>query len=205
MHPNPTFRKTDTAHCLAFARHRAFGTLALNAEPAPLLSHVPFLLSEDGALAEMHLVRSNPIARLDLPRAAVLSVTGADGYVSPDWYGAKDQVPTWNYIAVHLRGTLHPMPSEAMRDLLDRQSAFNEGQLWEKAPWTLDKMTPEVLDKMLRQILPFRLEIDEVQSTWKLGQNKPDAVRLAAAGNVADGVGSNLNELADLMRAPPDA
>jgi transcriptional regulator len=31
-------------------------------------------------------------------------VSGPDGYVSPDWYEMKDQVPTWNYVTVHLKG-----------------------------------------------------------------------------------------------------
>jgi len=61
---------------------------------APLLSHVPFLLSEDGRRAELHLVRSNPICRA-APGAARIAVSGSDGYVSPDQYGIPGQVPTW--------------------------------------------------------------------------------------------------------------
>ena len=103
MHPNPTFRQTSDDRNIAFVRDRGFGTLAINAEGGPLLSHVPFLVSGDARTVDLHLVRSNPILRL-LDTEAVLSVTGPDGYVSPDWYGVADQVPTWNYVAVHLRG-----------------------------------------------------------------------------------------------------
>ena len=63
MHPNPIFHDADTALNLSFARERGFGMLALNAEATPLLSHVPFLLNAAGDRAELHLVRSNPIAR----------------------------------------------------------------------------------------------------------------------------------------------
>jgi len=58
-----------------------------------------------------HLVRSNPIAQCLRAgeRKAVLAVSGPDAYVSPDWYARMpDQVPTWNYVAVHLRGTRRP-------------------------------------------------------------------------------------------------
>ena len=48
MHPNPSFRKTPEVLSLAFARERGFGTLAVNAPDGPLLSHIPFLLSEAG-------------------------------------------------------------------------------------------------------------------------------------------------------------
>lgn len=71
MHPNPVFHTADTAENLAFARDRAFGVLAVTGEAEPLLSHVPFLLSGDGAVADLHLVRSNPIVRaLAAPRPA---------------------------------------------------------------------------------------------------------------------------------------
>ena len=203
MHPNPTFRAESRDRHLAFARERAFGTLAVNADLAPLLSHIPFLLDAAGETADLHLVRSNAIARLGAVDA-VIAVTGPDGYVSPDWYGVEDQVPTWNYVAVHLRGRLDPLPQDRMRDMLDRQSAHFEDQLHPKRPWTTDKMTPEVLDRMMRQILPFRFRIEDVQGTWKLNQNKDDAVRLRASDHIETGHGVDLAKLARLMRDVPE-
>ena len=199
MHPNPAFRNETDAQNLAFARDRGFGTLALNAEAGPLLSHIPFLLAEDGTHADLHLVRSNPIARAD-PGPAVISVTGPDGYVSPDWYGVPDQVPTWNYVSVHLRGTFDPLPPETLSDLIDRQTAFFEDRLAPKPPWTAAKMSDGVKDKMMRAILPFRLSIESIDGTWKLNQNKDDAVRLAAADQMETGLGLELTALASLMR-----
>lgn len=199
MHPNPAFRgETEDRH-LGFVRDRGFGTLAINAADAPLLAHVPFLLSDDGATADLHLVRSNPIARA-APAKAVIAVSGPDGYVSPDWYGVADQVPTWNYVAVHLRGQLEPLPAETMRDMLDRQSAHFEDQLAPKPSWTTDKMTPGVMERMMRAISPFRLHIESIDGTWKLSQNKPGDVRLAAAEQIETGAGAELARLADLMR-----
>lgn len=205
MHPNATFRRTDEALAQQLARSRAFGTLAISTDGPPLLAHVPFLLTEDGTEADLHLVRSNPIARAcQAPMPATIAVTGADGYVSPDWYGIDDQVPTWNYVAVHLIGTLHPLPLDNLEEMLARQSAAYEARLPGKAPWTMDKMSAETKARFLRMILPFRLKITEIQSTFKLGQNKPDAVRRAAAEHLAEGFGNELEDLADLMRSPPD-
>jgi transcriptional regulator len=203
MHPNPAFRAEDRARHLEFARKRAFGTLAVNADPAPLVSHIPFLLDETGECAHLHLVRSNPIARLGAVEA-VIAVTGPDGYVSPDWYGVDDQVPTWNYVAVHLRGRLEPLPQDTMRDMLDRQSAHFEDRLRPKTPWTTDKMTADVMERMMRQILPFRFEIARIDGTWKLNQNKDVAVRLRAADHIETGHGMELAELARLMRDVPE-
>ncbi|MCG6901855.1 MAG: FMN-binding negative transcriptional regulator [Rhodobacter sp.] len=206
MHPNPVYRKPDRARNIDFARQRGFGTLAVNAGTGPLLSHVPFVLDVSGDWVELHLVRSNPILRLlDAPQPAVIAVQGGDSYVSPDWYGIADQVPTWNYIAVHLRGELEPLPQDDLRGVLDRLSAQFETRLAPKPAWIADKMTPEVLDRMMRMIMPCRMRVDAIDGTWKLSQNKTDAVRLAAADGVAaTGIGCGLDALATMMRDPPD-
>ncbi|MCQ0971040.1 FMN-binding negative transcriptional regulator [Paracoccus sp. TK19116] len=193
MHPNPAFRKATREQNLAFAQRIGFGMLTVPGDPWPLAAHVPFVAGDDGI--ELHLARSNPICRA-APAPALLAVSGVDAYISPDWYGVPDQVPTWNYIAVHLRGRLEPLPLETLRDHLDRLSDHFEAELAPKPIWKTAKMTPEVLDRMLRMILPFRLVVEDVQGTWKLSQNKPDDVRLAAADHVEDTV-------AALMQEPP--
>lgn len=200
MHPNPAFRQTPDAVNLDYARDRGFGTLCVSGAEGPLLSHVPFLLNEAGDLAELHLVRSNPIARLATPGPAVLAIAGPDSYVSPDWYGIDDQVPTWNYVAVHLRGVLEPADPATLRDHLDRLSARFEADLLPKAPWTTDKTDPEALVRMMRMILPFRLRIEAVDGTWKLNQNKPEPARKAAADHIrAADMGQETRALALLM------
>ncbi len=205
MHPNPIFHSADHAKDIALARERGFGVLALCTTSLPLLSHVPFLLTEDGRSADLHLVRSNPIARLGGTNPAVIAVSGPDGYVSPDWYGVPDQVPTWNYVAVHLSGTLEPLPPEEMRAMLDRQSAAYEARLAPKPVWQTPKMTPEVLERMMRMILPFRLHVERIEATWKLSQNKPESARLGAADALAtSGIGAATDALVALMHQPPE-
>jgi transcriptional regulator len=199
MHPNPAFRGAPEAQNLAFARARGFGVLVVNGPEGPLAAHVPFLLSGDGTMADLHLARSNPIARAGLPAPAVLVVSGPDAYVSPDWYGTEDQVPTWNYVAVHLRGVLEALPGDDLRPHVDALSAEHEGRLLPKKPWVSDKMTEGVMPRMMRMILPFRLRVASVDGTWKLNQNKPEEVRARAAGHLAGG-DAGAQAIAALMR-----
>jgi transcriptional regulator len=205
MHPNSAFRGTDQDTSLAFARERGFGLLTLNGPVTPLLAHIPFLLAADGLSVDLHLARSNAIARAVPGQAqANLVVIGPDGYISPDWYGVPDMVPTWNYVAVHMTGTLERLPDTVMRDMLVRQSAAFEARLAPKPQWTLDKMSDEAFARMMRMIVPFRLTISDVQSTWKLGQNRTDSARLGAAEGLDEaGFGQETGELARLMRKLP--
>ena len=207
MHPNPAFRPTTQDESLALARELGFGMLAVSqADAAPMISHVPFLVSDDGSFAELHLVRSNPIARaLTTPLPARLAVQGPHSYISPDWYGVEDQVPTWNYLAMHFTGRVVPMDAADLPGVLQRLSAHFEARLAPKPEWLMDKLPSDAAARMMRQIAPFRFEIDSVESTWKFSQNKPDAARLGAADLVAAyGIGSETRLLSAMMRKPPE-
>jgi transcriptional regulator len=207
MHPNPAFRQVPRDQSIAFARTRGFGILTINGLDGPLAAHVPFLLDEDAAHADLHLARSNPIARADLPVPALIAISGPDAYVSPDWYGphdaVPDQVPTWNYVAVHLRGVLEPLPDAALRPHADALSAEHEGRIAGKRPWTSAKMSEAAMPRMMRMILPFRMRVLAVDGTWKLNQNKPADVRARAASALARG-DAGAQAIAALMRDLPD-
>jgi len=206
MHPNPAFRRVPQATSLEFARAQGFGQMMINGpDGLPLVAHVPFVLDAAGAVAGFHLVRSNPIARaVGQGVPARLVVQGPHSYVSPDWYDVPQQVPTWNYVAVHLSGEIRPCAPDALLAQLNQISAQFEARLAPKRPWTTTKMDPPVMQGMMRQILPFALHVAQVDGTWKLGQNKPDAARVAAAGQMAqNGIGSNVADLAAMMQSPP--
>lgn len=202
MHPNPMYHVGGRAEWLAFARDTGFGILGVSAPDAPPhFAHVPFVI--DGDVVEMHLMRSNPVARAARDGAmARLAVQGPHGYISPDWYGIEDQVPTWNYVSVHMTGRLEQLPDDALRPMLERLSDNFETRLAPKPVWKIDKVDAAALERLMRIILPFRLHIADVDGTWKLAQHKPAAARLAAAdGLAAAGIGSDTAALAALMRA----
>ena len=205
MHPNPIFRKADGKRIVDFARDRAFGALSINGDVGPLIAHIPFQLSEDGTYLEAHVVRSNPLYRaIENPVPAVMAVSGGDGYVSPDWYGVDDQVPTWNYVACHLRGRVRRLPDADLRGVLERLSDDMERRLLPKPIWKIDKVSDDVLSKMLRQIVPIAMDVDDLDGTWKLGQNKADTARLDASEQMREnGFGLGQDWIADLMKDPP--
>lgn len=203
MHPNPAFRQSPLEENLAFARARGFGVLSVNGPEGPLAAHIPFLLNDDAGFAELHLARSNPIARAVLPAPALIAVSGPDAYISPDWYGpheqVPDQVPTWNYVAVHLRGILEQLPEDAMRPHVDALSAEHETRIAGKRPWTSAKMSEGAMPRMMRMILPFRFKVTSVEGTWKLNQNKSPEIRARAAAALSHGTAAE-QEIAALIR-----
>ncbi|WP_407491855.1 FMN-binding negative transcriptional regulator [Pseudooceanicola sp. MF1-13] len=202
MHPNPMYHTGTRQECLDYAAEVGFGILAVS-DPAgaPHMAHVPYVL--DGDRVELHLMRSNPVARAAKAGAvARLAVQGPHGYISPDWYGIEDQVPTWNYVSVHLTGRLEPLPESDLRATLEKLSDQFEERLAPKPVWKIDKVEPDALARLMRIILPFVFHIEDVDGTWKLAQHKPEAARLSAAnGMEAAGLGAETGALAALMRA----
>ncbi len=187
MHPNPAYRNAPQVRAMEFATERGFGALTVAGPEGILAAHIPFIV-EKGVMAA-HMVRSNPLARHlgGGPAAALMIVSGPDGYISPDWYGEPDRVPTWNYVAVHLRGQLRLIDEAGLRAHLDRLAANFEARLAPKPPWKADKMTPDVLARLLRQIVPVEMTIESVDSTFKLNQNGPASARFGAATALATG------------------
>ena len=183
MHPNAAFRWEDRDAMRALVAELGFGALFCATPDGPRVAQVPVVWLDDATLG-LHLARGNGIVRHLDGATALFVAQGPDGYVSPDWYGLDDsQVPTWNYVAVELEGTMRRMQHDALIAQVDQLTAQQEGRL-DKTPWTRGKMDPAIFDKMTSAIIGFRLEIAARRGTLKLGQNKPEAARLSAADGV---------------------
>ncbi|QZN85258.1 FMN-binding negative transcriptional regulator [Cellulomonas sp. C5510] len=128
-----------------------------------------------------HLGRPDEqLHEVDGTREHLLVVEGPYGYVSPGWYGYAPAVPTWNYVAVHLYGTLELLgPEESyavMGATVDRY----------EAPMPDPVRMPDV-EGYARRIAPgavgFRMRVTRWQGKAKLSQDKPREVaeRVAAA------------------------
>lgn len=127
-----------------------------------------------------HLGRPDEVLhQVDGTREHLLVVEGPYGYVSPGWYGYAPAVPTWNYVAVHLYGTLELLDPEdsyaVMGATVDRY----------EAPMPEPVRMPDV-EGYARRIAPgavgFRLRVTRFQAKAKLSQDKPRAVAERVAG-----------------------
>jgi transcriptional regulator len=177
--------KPDRAASLAFAQTRGFGLVCSWDGAKPIASSLPFYLTfaDDGRpRAAFHVARHNPLVKLAGGTASwLLAVTGADAYVSPDWYVSPDQVPTWLYEAVHLTGTVRTLSDDELSEQIDTLSAKFEDWLLPKQPWTSSKMTVARLDTLRKAIVGMVMTVEEVEGSFKLNQHKSDADHAAIA------------------------
>jgi transcriptional regulator len=131
-------------------------------------------------------------------RPVLATIVGEQGYVSPDWYGTADQVPTWNYRIVEIEGVARRLDEDALVGQLDDLSAAQEALLAPKAPWTRDKMAPARFVAMTKAIVGFAIAHSEMRGVAKLGQNKTAS---EFAGALAGLRASGRGDLAAAMEA----
>lgn len=199
MHPNSAFRTEQRDGLRAFATQIGFGMLFATTPDGPRVAHMPFVFLDEERIG-FHIARGNAITKHLDGIEALFLVNGPDGYISPDWYGIDDQVPTWNYVALELQGTVRRMDDTGLVAQIDALSEEQEKRLLPKPVWKRGKMSEGYFDKLLRGICGFEMTIADWRSTIKLGQNKPAEVRAAAADGVAAAGNAALGEL---MRNPP--
>lgn len=175
MYVHPAFRTEDET-AWSFVERRGFGAVIAVDGGKPVSSHVPLLVKRDAGGAvriEFHVARVNPLHEIIARSPDVLvTVWGPDAYISPDWYVSRDQVPTWNYVSVHLYGRAKTLPPDAALAHVEAMSLGFEAWLAPKKPWSTMKMPEKKREAMLRAIVPIEITIDKLEASWKLGQHK---------------------------------
>lgn len=210
MYVPPHFAETDATTLHDFIEAHAFGLLVSNLGGGPFATHLPFLLDRDagphGTLIG-HVARANPHWH-DLAGAPALAVfSGPHAYVSPTWYEDAPAVPTWNYVAVHATGRAELVDDrDALRDIVARSVAVFEAGM--PSPWRFDPDTTYA-DRLLAQIVGFRVVIEKLEGKRKLNQNHPAGRREKVIRALEAAGGENGRAIAAAMRQtlpplPPD-
>jgi len=167
----------------------------------PLATLLPIMWHEDVVIA--HMARANPQwreIRADAP--ALLICGGPQAYISPTWYAAKSEhgrvVPTWNYTAVHLTGTVqvHDDVEWVRAAVTALTSQHEDGRV---PPWAVTDAPAEYIAGQLRGIVGLEFHVLRVEGKAKLSQNRSDADQLGAiAGLRGDGT-PGATAIADAM------
>jgi transcriptional regulator len=182
-------RVSDEAQIRAFVAECGTGTLiTVGPDGHPDATLLPVLWESDLVVA--HLARANDQwRRVSENGTGLLVVTGPQAYVSPSWYPTKATeprvVPTWNYSAVHLRGTvtLHHDP-EWLRALVTRLTDHHENG--RPDPWAVTDAPERYIDGNLRAIVGVTLHVTAVEAKAKWSQNRSEADRTAVTAALSD-------------------
>jgi transcriptional regulator len=197
----PAFAQKSLPELHSFMERNSFATLVTrHFDGRMVASHIPLLLVREGSEYGQllgHVARGNDQWR-DLAAEALAIFTGPHAYVSPRWYEARDVVPTWNYVAVHVYGPVEIISErsefrELLRRLVDTYEAGTED------PWSLER-SGDAVDRMLGGIVGFRIHIMRIEGKWKLSQNHPVERQKKVITALESQTNEDAREIAAMMR-----
>lgn len=171
MYSPPYNQVEDRAEVIAFMRANSFCLLVTGTGGELGASHLPCLVEQRGeklALV-MHMARANPQWQSFFDDQALVVFSGPHAYVSPRWYERAPAVPTWNYAAVHAYGVPRVIEERDAKHASQRRLVAELDPQWLPA---FDALPREYIDQMLNGIVNFELEVERIETRWKLSQNR---------------------------------
>jgi transcriptional regulator len=166
------FRVEDQTTALAFMRANPFVILVSANNSEPFATHVPLVIRESGGQIRLrgHFAKANPHWRQlqDQPRCLAI-FHGPHAYISPSHYETRENVPTWNYGAVHAYGEARtfsetPQLQNMLDDLIPTFDAAYAQQ------WS--SLSEAYRTRMLNHIVGFEIAVNRIEAKFKLSQNR---------------------------------
>ena len=201
MYIPKAFREDDIGTLHTFIQAYSFATLVTLHEGMPFATHLPFLLDAErgpNGILLAHMACANPQWHDFASAQEVLVIfQGPHTYISPSWYEVELSVPTWNYAVVHAYGLPHLIEDgEELYKLLKTLIQTHEANF--EMPWPF-QLPDDYLQKMMRAIVGFEIEITRLEGKFKLSQNRTETERENVIAALQES--TNTAALAELMRS----
>ncbi|MFC4219813.1 FMN-binding negative transcriptional regulator [Flagellimonas marina] len=174
MYTPQHYKNENLSEIKEFLVNNSFGILINTVDSKPWATHIPLELdkTDDGKdILVGHIAKANPQWKHFSENQEVLCIfNGPHSYISSSWY-KEEEVPTWNYIAVHVYGKLQILSEEetlaSMHKLVEK---YEQGS---KHPISLKNMSPKTL-RQVKGVVGFQIEISDIQATYKLSQTRTE-------------------------------
>ena len=153
-------------------RDNPFAILLSSRDVEPFATHVPLVIREEGEQIRLrgHVAKANPHWQYLSENARCLVIFhGPHAYISPSHYETRENVPTWNYGAVHVYGyarTFSTVPE--LLSMLDDLIPTFEAAYAEQ--WS--SLSEAYRNRMLNHIVGFEIAVDRLEAKFKLSQNR---------------------------------
>ncbi|TAH29770.1 MAG: FMN-binding negative transcriptional regulator [Cytophagales bacterium] len=157
----------------SFIEQNGFAVMVSQMENKLWATHLPLQLSTNEKGEDIlvgHIAKANPQWKYFEDEPEVLTIfSGAHAYISSSWYQVPN-VPTWNYLAVHIYGKLNLISDEKLYQSLE--DLINQYEKNNKNPMTMQKIPKKTMDTDFKGVVGFEIVITEVHAKKKLSQNR---------------------------------
>ncbi len=157
-----------------FIAQNSFGILVNQVKGRPWATHIPLELDLDQEGRDIlvgHISKANlQLKDFEKDQEVLCIFNGPHSYISSSWY-KEEEVPTWNYIAVHAYGTLQLLDEGAI--LASLHKLVDKYQQNSDHPLSLKDLSPNTM-RQTKGIIGFQIVIKEIQAAYKLSQGRKE-------------------------------
>ncbi|HWZ02161.1 MAG TPA: FMN-binding negative transcriptional regulator [Mucilaginibacter sp.] len=196
----PSFNKFENQQeAIVFMQRYSFATIVTVKDGLPVATHLPFLVEEKDGIVTLrsHFAKANPQAVDSTDTKVLVIFTEPHAYISPKHYEKVENVPTWNYLAVHAYGKFKLLEGEEHKAALLKATIKNfEAEYlkqWESLP---DKYK----QNMMKGITAFEIIVDDLQAKAKLSQNRSEIERKNIVEQLGHSENTAESETAEYMK-----
>jgi transcriptional regulator len=195
------FSFTGQTEVAAFMRRFNFAAIVSQVDGQPFATHLPFVVeeTEEGGLrVSAHFAKANPQWKSLETQTALVIFSEPHAYVSPSLYEKAQNVPTWNYVAVHAYGTPKLILEEKSAfDLLEKQMQAFEKQYLEH--W--EQLAQDYKNAMVKGIVAFEMKVEKLEAKQKLSQNKTPKEQADITAHLLESEYGAARSIGEIMQA----
>jgi transcriptional regulator len=194
------FRVRHHADAIAFMRANPFAILISSTADGPFATHVPLVIreAENSLILRGHVAKANPHwQHLEREPRCLTIFHGAHAYISPTNYVTHENVPTWNYGAMHAYGNARTFsaPDELLGILHELIPMFEPsyGEQWAS-------LSDSYRERMLGHIVGFEITVTSLEAKFKLSQNRTREEQQNVMVSLSEAKDTVVSGVAELMR-----
>ncbi len=190
------FDVKDLDTVMDFIGQNSFAILLSASGDEVLNTLIPVLADRNGERVTLrgHMARANPHWKAAEGKKSTILFLGPHHYISPRWYTIEKSVPTWNYSAVRMSGIFHTVTREDSKEIILKLS-----RLYDPEWASLGRDREPYYEKMVDEIVGFRLDVSDIKCKMKLSQNRPMADRYRVIENLKKENSSDADMVAAMM------
>lgn len=177
MYNLPYHKAMDSEDIKQFIDEHPFAFITgCDKDNKPVATQIPVFIEEENG---RQILRGHMMKNTDHHKAflhnhnALVVFSGHHTYVSATWYSNSNQASTWNYMSVHVKGIIRFLNEEALIDVL-RITSLHFEKYNRESTTIYDNLTDNYKLKLLKAIVAFEIEIKEIDSVFKLSQDRDE-------------------------------
>ena len=192
------YREEDREKILDFLKRNNFPVLVSYDGEKPIATHLPVEIVQtenDGLTIYSHMSKANPQWKLFGDQEVLLIFQGPHTYISPRWYNHVN-VPTWNYVMVHVYGKARMVEGDEFYSLLSRLVVHHETN----SDYRLESLPQDFLQKTMNGTVGFAVDVTRIDAGYKLSQTRDDEDHANIIRELEQNGDVNSMEVAEEMR-----